>query len=101
VSSAYFAVFTIVDGELSLYLAHPNRLSDIEILSLGKKITCQFAEDLDARFPKECLARLTMYLTDAECSNPRPIGHAEIMMHSDQRTDGRKNQKTLSDWHLY
>jgi len=53
-----------VDGSLGVEQVHPDRFDDPRILALGRKITTVVAEDLDARFPEECLARVEIRLTD-------------------------------------
>jgi 2-methylcitrate dehydratase PrpD len=53
-----------VDGTLGVDQIHPSRFDDPRILALGKKVGVVVAEDLDARFPEECLARVEIRLND-------------------------------------
>lgn len=54
----------LTDGELKLPQVHPDRLSDPEIIRLGKKVSCVPAKDIQSRFPAECLSRATIILKD-------------------------------------
>ena len=54
----------LVDGELGVEQIHPNRLSDPEILALGRRVKTSVAPDIQKRFPEECLARVTITLKD-------------------------------------
>lgn len=55
------AVFA-VDGELGVEQVHPVRLTDRRVLDLGFRIATSVADDLEARFPAEALARTTVRL---------------------------------------
>lgn len=57
------AVFA-VDGEIGVRQVHPSRLSDPQVLAMGRRITTRVADDLQARFPAEALARTTVRLHD-------------------------------------
>jgi 2-methylcitrate dehydratase PrpD len=52
----------IVDGELGLDQVLPGRLGDPAIVELGRRVVFQKADDLQARFPAECLARVRVVL---------------------------------------
>lgn len=54
----------LVDGELGVDQIHPNRLSDPEILALGRRVKTRIAQDIQKRFPEECLARTIITLKD-------------------------------------
>lgn len=54
----------LVDGELGVPQVLPERLGDATILSLGRRVTFRPAADLQARFPRECLARVAVTLRD-------------------------------------
>ena len=54
----------LVDGELGVDQIHPDRLSDPAILELGRRVHIRVAQDIQARFPEECLARVTIELKD-------------------------------------
>jgi 2-methylcitrate dehydratase PrpD len=54
----------LVDGTLGVDQVVPPRLSDPAIIALGRKVSFAPAEDLQARFPAECLARVTVHLRD-------------------------------------
>ena len=54
----------LVDGVLGVEQVVPPRLADPTIIALGKKVVFVPAPDLDARFPAECLARVTVHLND-------------------------------------
>ncbi|MBU0606547.1 MAG: MmgE/PrpD family protein [Armatimonadetes bacterium] len=57
------AVFA-VDGEIGVAQVHPSRLNDPRVLEMGRRITTRVAEDIQARFPAEALARTTVRLRD-------------------------------------
>ncbi len=63
-STPWAVAAALVDGELGLRQVHPNRLKDPEILRIGAKVSICEAEDLEARFPNECLARIEVELRD-------------------------------------
>ena len=52
----------LVDGELGVDQVLPARLSDPGILAMGRRVSFVAAPDLQARFPRECLARVTVVL---------------------------------------
>lgn len=54
----------LVDGCLGVAQIQPGRLTDPAILSLGRRVTTHVAQDLQARFPAECLARVAITLKD-------------------------------------
>jgi 2-methylcitrate dehydratase PrpD len=54
----------LVDGELGVEQVLPGRLTDREIVALGRLVSFVPAADLQARFPRECLARVTVTLRD-------------------------------------
>lgn len=55
---------TLVDGVLGVDQVVPPRLSDPDIIALGQRVRFTKAPDLQERFPKECLARVTVTLKD-------------------------------------
>ncbi len=52
----------IVDGKLGLAQVHQDRLKDKTILSLGRKVKTRVADDIQKRFPAECLSRVNLHL---------------------------------------
>jgi 2-methylcitrate dehydratase PrpD len=52
----------IVDGKLGLAQVHQDKLKDKTILSLGRKLKTKIADDIQKRFPKECLSRVNLHL---------------------------------------
>ncbi len=54
----------LVDGELGLDQVLPGRLSDPAIREMGGRVSFSPAADLQARFPRECLARVRVHLRD-------------------------------------
>jgi 2-methylcitrate dehydratase PrpD len=54
----------LVDGELGVPQILPARLTDPRILDLGRRVSVRPAPDIQARFPAECLARVTISLKD-------------------------------------
>jgi 2-methylcitrate dehydratase PrpD len=63
-STPWAVAAALADGELGLRQVHPDRLGDPEILRAGRKVFVSAAQDLEARFPEECLARVTVSLLD-------------------------------------
>jgi 2-methylcitrate dehydratase PrpD len=57
------AVFA-VDGEIGVRQVQPSRLEDPRVLAMGERIVTRVAEDIQARFPAEALARTTVRLKD-------------------------------------
>ena len=54
----------LVDGELGLDQVLPGRLGDPAIVAMGRRVLFRQADDLQARFPTECLARVRVALKD-------------------------------------
>jgi 2-methylcitrate dehydratase PrpD len=54
----------LVDGELGVAQVLPSRLADPAIVALGRLVSFAPAADLQARFPRECLARVSVTLKD-------------------------------------
>ena len=52
----------LVDGELGLDQVLPGRLGDPAIVAMGRRVVFRQADDLQARFPAECLARVRVFL---------------------------------------
>jgi len=52
----------IVDGKLGLAQVHHDRLKDKTILSLGRKVKTRVVDDIQKRFPAECLSRVNLHL---------------------------------------
>ncbi|MBI2191651.1 MAG: MmgE/PrpD family protein [Planctomycetes bacterium] len=59
-STPWAVAAALVDGQLGVAQIHPDRLSDAAILALGRRVRTRVAPDLQARFPEECLARVTI-----------------------------------------
>jgi 2-methylcitrate dehydratase PrpD len=56
----------LVDGSLGVQQVHTDKLTDKRILELGRKIKMVFAQDIQDRFPQQCLARVTVTLKGGE-----------------------------------
>jgi 2-methylcitrate dehydratase PrpD len=54
----------LVDGQLGIQQVHPDKFTDGRILDMGGKIKMVFAQDIQDRFPRECLSRVTIELKD-------------------------------------
>jgi 2-methylcitrate dehydratase PrpD len=67
------AVFA-VDGEIGVRQVHPDRLDDLRVLDIGRRITTCVADDLQARFPAEALARTTVRLKDGRVLRGLTLG---------------------------
>ncbi|MCX7030097.1 MAG: MmgE/PrpD family protein [Spirochaetes bacterium] len=52
----------LVDGELGVDQVLPGRLGDSAIVEMGRRVVFRQADDLQARFPAECLARVRVFL---------------------------------------
>jgi 2-methylcitrate dehydratase PrpD len=63
-STPWAVAAALVDGQLGVAQVHPDRLQNAEILDAGAKVTISEADDLEARFPGECLVRLEITLRD-------------------------------------
>jgi 2-methylcitrate dehydratase PrpD len=63
-STPWAVAAALVDGELGVAQVHPDRLTDPEILEAGAKVSISQAQDLEARFPEECLVRLEVRTRD-------------------------------------
>ncbi len=50
----------LVDGQLSVEQVSEARLADSEVVHLGRRVSARVAQDLEKRFPGECLARVTV-----------------------------------------
>ena len=59
----------LVDNQLGIEQIHPNRLSDPEIIKLGQRVKTCVAEEIQKRFPQECLAKVDMLLKDGRRLN--------------------------------
>jgi len=63
-STPWAVAAMLVDGELGIDQVHPDRLNDPDILELGRRVKTHVAQDIQSRFPDECLARVTIVLKD-------------------------------------
>ena len=63
-----------VDGALGVAQVDPSRLDDRRVLQTGERIVARVADDLEARFPAEALARTTVTLTDGRVLNGPTLG---------------------------
>ena len=99
-----------VDGALGVPQVHPSRLGDPEILDLGGRMEAVVAEDLDARFPEECLARVTVRTEDgrvlrgetlaARGDHAEPLSEEELNAKYEELTIpslGREKSRKLAD----
>jgi 2-methylcitrate dehydratase PrpD len=63
-STPWAVAAALVDGELGVPQIHPDRLTDREILRIGRGVSISESKDLETRFPDECLVRLKVQLRD-------------------------------------
>ena len=61
-SLPWAAAVYLVDGELGVEQIHPNRLTDFEVIEVGRRIFTHVVEDIQERFPREALARTVITL---------------------------------------
>jgi len=54
----------LIDNQLGIEQIHPNRLCDPEIIKLGRKVKTRVSEEIQKRFPQECLAKVEILLKD-------------------------------------
>ncbi len=84
------AVFA-VDGEIGIGQVHPSRLDDPRVLAMGRRITTRVADDIQARFPAEALARTTVRLTDGRELKGATLGARGD--YTNPLSDGELNEK--------
>jgi 2-methylcitrate dehydratase PrpD len=63
-SMPWVVAAVLVDGELGIEQIHPKRFSEKAIIELGYRIKTKIADDIQKRFPEECLARVTIFTKD-------------------------------------
>lgn len=63
-STPWAVAAALVDGRLGVEQIHPRRLTDPNILEVGHRVRTRVADDIQRRFPEECLARVTIVLKD-------------------------------------
>jgi len=63
-STPWAVAAMLVDGQLGVDQVHPDRLNDPEMLELGRRVRTRVAQDIQSRFPEQCLARVTIVLKD-------------------------------------
>ena len=73
-STPWAVAAALVDGQLGLRQIHPDRLADPQILATGERIRISLAEDLEQRFPEECLARVRIVLRDRRSFSSPTVG---------------------------
>jgi 2-methylcitrate dehydratase PrpD len=64
----------LVDGVLGLDQVLPGRLGDPAIEDMGRRVVFRQADDLQARFPAECLARVRVVLKDGRTLEGSTLG---------------------------
>jgi 2-methylcitrate dehydratase PrpD len=64
----------LVDGSLGIEQVRPERLKDGRMLGLGERVKMRHAEDIQQRFPAECLARVTITLQDGRRLSSQTAG---------------------------
>ena len=52
----------------------PGRLSNPEVIELGRRVRVHVAEELQERFPEECLARVTVTRRDGRSFSTGTLG---------------------------
>jgi 2-methylcitrate dehydratase PrpD len=81
----------LVDGQLGIEQIHPDRLGDSQIINLGHRIKTRIADDIQQRFPEECLARVTVTLKDGrELTGPTTGARGD---HTNPLSDDEINAK--------
>lgn len=63
-SMPWVVAAVLVDGVLGIEQMHPRKFSEKNIIDLGHKIKTSIADDIQKRFPEECLARITITTKD-------------------------------------
>jgi 2-methylcitrate dehydratase PrpD len=64
----------LTDGALGVEQILPARLADPGIIALGRRVAVRAAPDIQARFPQECLARVTLRLRDGRSLTSPTMG---------------------------
>ncbi len=54
----------LIDGDIGAEQVGEHRLTEQRVLALGRRVRIQANDDLEARFPEECLARVRILLRD-------------------------------------
>ncbi len=54
----------LIDNQLGIEQIHPKRLRDPKIIKLGRKVKIRVSEEIQKRFPQECLAKVEILLKD-------------------------------------
>lgn len=73
-SIAWAVAALLVDGKLGVDQILPERLLSKEIIDLGLKVKTTVVEDLQRRFPQECLTRTTIVLKDGRILKSPTMG---------------------------
>jgi len=81
----------LVDGELGLDQVLPGRLGDPAIVEMGRRVAFRKADDLQARFPAECLARVRVILRDGSALDGPTLGARGD--HTDPASDAELDAK--------
>ncbi|HBO45188.1 MAG TPA: 2-methylcitrate dehydratase [Planctomycetaceae bacterium] len=63
-STPWAVAAMLVDGKLGVDQIHPDRLTDPEIIELGKRVKTHVDKEIQACFPEKCLARVMIGLKD-------------------------------------
>ncbi len=81
----------LIDERLGIEQIHPERLDDPKIIDLGRRIKTRIADDIQQRFPEECLARVTIFLKNGrKITSPTTGARGD---HTDPLTDDEMNVK--------
>jgi 2-methylcitrate dehydratase PrpD len=81
----------LVDGELGVDQVLPGRLGDPAIVEMGRRVVFRQADDLQARFPAECLARVRVFLRNGRTLSGATLGARGD--HTDPASDAEMDAK--------
>jgi 2-methylcitrate dehydratase PrpD len=86
------AIF-VVDGELGIEQVSPSRLDDPRVLDVGSRIRTRIADDIEARFPEEALARTVVKLRSGRVlESPTLSARGD---YTDPLSDDEMNEKAM------
>jgi len=68
-SMPWVVAAVLIDNQLGIEQIHPKRLSDPEIIKLGQRVKTRVSEEIQKRFPQECLAKVEILLKDGRRLN--------------------------------
>ena len=88
----------LVDGQLGPEQIHPLRLADVSIVKMGHRIQTHIAEDIQKRFPDECLSRVSIELKDGQkLSSPTMSARGDYTNPLDEKEINEKFQNLVGN----